>query len=153
MLGSGAGVLQPVTTDGLGIRGSVFTGGAVIQGLSARGDGNLLNVNAYAPSARQSGLVRADPTTGNAFDPVTGKLLNEINDLYLYTDTTRRRPRQSGKTNAGIIENTTVSASRTLNKVDAYQIQDNATAPRRGRRRPQRRETSPASPSATTSTK
>ena len=127
--GTGDGVQQPISTDGLGVRGTTITGGAVVQNLSARGDGNLLNVNAYAPSARQSGLVRSDATTGNSFDPITGKLLTASNDIYTYTDTTRRKPRQSGKTNAGIIENSTVSASRTLNKVSAYQIQDNMNGP------------------------
>ena len=127
--GFGDGVQRPITTDGLGIRGTDIVGGAIVQRLTANGDGNLLNTNAYAPSARQTGLVRADATTGNAFDPVTGQLLTAANDIQVYTGVTRRRPRQSGKTNAGVIENTTVTASRDLNEVSAYQIQDNQDAP------------------------
>jgi hypothetical protein len=57
-----------------------------------------------------------------SFDPFTGHLLDGSNDLHKFLGTTRSQPKRKGLSDAGVIEDTTVTGQRTLGLVEANRI-------------------------------
>ncbi|MBC7782657.1 MAG: hypothetical protein H7144_02365 [Burkholderiales bacterium] len=107
-----------VTTDGLGIRDTSIGAGSSINVIEARGQGQRLSVLSYSASVRQS-------ERGRQFDSFSGRALGISNDLHVALGTTKARPRISGVTNAGIIENMVATGSDSLRSIKAYVIRAN----------------------------
>jgi hypothetical protein len=112
---SGASIIDGITTDGLGIRGSAVTGGRSVGTISARGvSGRILSLNSYTGSVGYSQKF--------AFDPYSGKAVSANTDLYLAVGIPNGLQKLSGLTNEGIIENSRFTGGRTLGSMLAYQI-------------------------------
>jgi hypothetical protein len=92
----------------------MFSGGAVLNGLDARGDGKRLDTRQFTSSVRTSERRKVDPFFGT--------LTNRVTDLHKYLGTTAAAPVRKGRSNAGAIEDSTFSASRDLRSVRANAI-------------------------------
>jgi hypothetical protein len=104
-----------IQTDGLGIRNTAIDAGTSINSVTARGEGQRLDVRDYDPRVRFSERGR--------FDPESGRWLDGSNDLHRAIGTNRRSSRVSGLTNSGIIENTRILGEGDLvNGVRAFAI-------------------------------
>jgi hypothetical protein len=103
-----------IIADGFGIRQSYLDIGAAMGSLIATGTGKRLSVTEYDPNARLS--------ERNTFDPFSGRLLDPYNDLHKFFGTSKSNPKKKGKTEAGVIADTTVIGGRTIDRVDAYRI-------------------------------
>ncbi|HQY87715.1 MAG TPA: hypothetical protein PK402_03590, partial [Tepidisphaeraceae bacterium] len=113
--GSSSGAqMDGITTDGFGIRGSRYEGGSFVTELVANGNGALLDVNDYDPSVRSS--------AGHNFDQVDGTFLTTTNDLHLYMGTDSEDGTREGVTESGVIENSTFTANRSLDRAEAWRI-------------------------------
>jgi molybdopterin-binding protein len=110
----GDGQFQGVVTDGYGIRDCLFDGGAEIVSINARGTGKRLATTSFSPSVRFSEKARFDPNTG--YSPTV------LNDLHTYLGTSAKSPKRKGLSDAGVIEDTIMTGSRAIRRIDAHRI-------------------------------
>lgn len=103
-----------ITADGFGIRQNYIDTGAAMGHLVATGTGKRLSVTEYDPLARQS--------ERNVFDAFSGRLLDPYNDLHKFFGTSKSNPKRKGKTEAGVIADSTIIGGRSIDLVDAYRI-------------------------------
>ncbi|MDQ3441209.1 MAG: hypothetical protein M3478_12755, partial [Planctomycetota bacterium] len=105
-----------ITVDGYGVRSTSFLGGGDLASINARGSGIRLNAMNYTSSVRYSERER--------FDPFTGYVLSEVNDLHFYLGTSSAAPiRLVGDYGrGGIIDDVDARGSGTLGSVSAHQI-------------------------------
>src|SRR5256885_8686818 len=82
--------------------------------LVATGTVKCLSVTEYTPTARFS--------ERNVFDPMSGRLLGPYNDLHKFFGTSKSNPKRKGKTEAGVIADSTISGGRTASRIEAYRI-------------------------------
>jgi len=111
---SGNATTEGISADGFGIRRNYIDSGAAMGFLTATGTGKRLSVTEYTPTARLS--------ERNVFDPFSGRLLDPYNDLHKFFGTSKSNPKKKGKTEAGVLADTTVTGGRTIDRVDAYRI-------------------------------
>ncbi len=113
----GNGVIGTVTAGGYGIRSSTFSGGSVIQGINATGNGSQLPVTNFGTDVRPSDLSNND-----GFDPFTGFQVDQLDDLNAALGTSAQAPVVSGSTDTGVLEDDEVLASTSLGNVNAQTI-------------------------------
>lgn len=111
----GDGRIDSVTADGYGIRNTLIRGGAATGDIVATGHGQQLDVNKFTPSVRGSAF--------GQFDSLSGLENGFINDLYKTLNITPQKPKRGSITKAGVISDTTIDGSRTLDSVSAWGIQ------------------------------
>lgn len=112
----GDGIIGGIVTDGFGIRSTTIEGGSTVQNLVARGNGTRLPTTAYTGSVRQS-------ENGN-FDPFFLSAPTRLTDLHAFLGTTKKAPKRKGWSNAGVIDSVVAAASRDLEQVRAWAIQN-----------------------------
>ncbi len=108
---TGAGRLLPITTDGYGIRNSVFRGGAYAVAFNARASGKYLNTNSFTPSVRLAQNYK--------FDPYSGVPISFFTDLYYALGTSPKKPVRHASSYGGAIENSQFVSSRDLGSMIA----------------------------------
>ncbi|HEX8525067.1 MAG TPA: hypothetical protein VF669_22640 [Tepidisphaeraceae bacterium] len=113
---TGAGRLNQISTDGYGIRNSIFQGGAYGVGFNARATGKQIPTTTYTPSVRLSETYK--------FDPYTGQPVDFFTDLHAALGTSRRKPVRTASTYGGAIQNSTFVSSRDLGAMTADRIAD-----------------------------
>ena len=112
----GDGIIGGIITDGFGIRSTTINGGSTVQNLVARGDGTRLPTTAYTSSVRQS--------ENGTFDPFFLSAPTRLTDLHAFLGTTKKAPKRKGWSNAGVIDSVVAAASRDLEQVRAWAIQN-----------------------------
>lgn len=111
---SGGGRMEGISAAGLGIRGSIYTGGGTMGDIVATGGGRLADLDDYTLSARGSDI--------GYFDAATGIAPNTANDLYLYFETSEADSAIVGETNEGIIADTNIAASQSIENIRGFDI-------------------------------
>ncbi len=115
-LTGGDGRFESVTADGYGIRDTTIQGGATVGSINATGHGQQLDANKFTPSVRGSAF--------GQFDSLSGYSFGYINDLYTTLAIKPEKTHRGTITKAGVIADTTITASRTLDSLSAWGIQD-----------------------------
>jgi hypothetical protein len=110
------GNIDFIRTDGFGIRSSSVVGGASMSAIQANGSGVRLATTDYTSSVRYSETQR--------FDPFSGYVLSEVNDLHMYLGTSAAAPmRMTGdRSRSAVIDELHVAGSGSLTNISAYQI-------------------------------
>lgn len=122
---SGAATMRGMDVGGLGIRSSTYSGGSFIGSVKANGNGKVLDIRNFSTSARPDEFVY--------FDAATGIAPNAANSLNLFLGTTKKVTKIEGVTNAGVLQDSNVSSSRTIGSVSAWEIRGVNTAGARPR--------------------
>lgn len=115
-LTGGDGRFESITADGYGIRNTKIEGGATVGSISATGHGQQLDANKFTPSVRGSAF--------GQFDPLSGYSFGYINDIYSTLAIKPEKTHRGTITKAGVIADTTITASRTLDSLSAWGIQN-----------------------------
>jgi hypothetical protein len=113
VVADGGSVLQSVTADGYGIRGSYFSSGTT-NAINARGNGALATATGFSGSVRAS--------ENGTFDPYSGRFLDKFNDLHKALGTSKTRARLASVSVTGVIEDTQFLGQRNLGSLTAQQI-------------------------------
>jgi hypothetical protein len=111
----GPGRISEVSADGYGIRNTLIGGGAGTGKIAATGHGQQLDANKFTPSVRGSAF--------GQFDALSGYENSFINDLYKTLGVTPQKTKRGSISKAGVISDTIINGSRTLDSVSAWGIQ------------------------------
>jgi hypothetical protein len=117
-----AGHIGNITAGGYGIRNSTIGGGSSINSIDLTGNGSNLPTTSVTPSVRESQSQQIDPSFGVAFDPFSGRVLNQEDDIDAYLGTSIATPVINGVTDTGVLEDTTISGSYNLGSLVAQTI-------------------------------
>lgn len=107
--------LATLSADGYGIRNSTFDGGINTNLIDAVGGGKLIDVRQTNPSARPS-------STGIAYDPFSGELLNAGNDLDLAFRVNATKPKRIGASEAGTLAGDLFTGGLNLGTLQAWRF-------------------------------
>lgn len=115
VLTAGDGTLRDVVTTGLGLRAMDLRGGAAVYNIEAKGTtGQTLDLRNYPSTVRFSNV--------STYDPFSGIAVNPANDLNALLGTGKRSPSVPGITTEGVIRDSLLAGSRSLNTLTAYRI-------------------------------
>ena len=117
----GDGQIASVTASGYGIRGDLFDGGSSFAGLNATGNGSLVSTDTIDPALFVS---RQTTSTLTAFNPFSGLLPSQLDDLDLNLQTGAADPNIPGRTDTGAIEDSSADGSRNLGSLVAQSIRE-----------------------------
>ena len=114
-------VSSSITTSGVGIRNSVINPGQSMDNIVMTDlSGATLNLSQYSPFALQSAITKYDAFSGFGF--------SQVNDLYIALGVSSRNPAKTGVTTAGVIEDTPITGSNSINTIRAYEIRATDTS-------------------------
>lgn len=116
------GRINSLTVGGYGLRTDNIGQGASIGTINVTGNGSNLPVTSVTPSVRQSETQPIDQYFNTAFDPFSGLQLSVENDINAALGTSIATPVIQGVTDTGVIEDTDISGSTSLNSLTVQTI-------------------------------
>lgn len=112
---SNTSIINNISADGYGVRSTVIDAGSRLNSITANGLGKRLDTTSYTSSVRRS--------ASESFDAFFGNAPSVFTDLHAFLGTTESAPKRKGVSNAGVIADCLIVASRNLNTMKAWQIQ------------------------------
>jgi hypothetical protein len=117
----GDGETDFVNASGYGIRDDLFDGGSSLYGLNATGNGSLVSTDTIDPALFVS---RQTTDTLTVFNPFSGLLPSQLDDLDTLLQTGTSDPNIAGRTDTGSIEDTVGVGDRNLGSLAAQTIRE-----------------------------